>query len=215
MVDELIGVVEKEKAPLGVLITLREPTQPMTKTAAKAGFLTTPFGKFQKIQIATVADMLDGKLPKLPPQEKGGGYNRHLKKKRHRISYFRFSEIATKKAYMNWEGLMTEKKLSYGAYDGHVLTPVICIKDSGGIGWFWAGDKWKRCDLDEYLHSVGRSKAQFEDLFGQLPEPPIDEVEIDIRRSQIRWCAASATKSRKSGKPKNWAARGHANSKPK
>jgi len=46
----------------------------MVKTAATAGLFDTPFGKFQKLQIATVGDMLDGKLPKLPPQEKGGGY---------------------------------------------------------------------------------------------------------------------------------------------
>jgi site-specific DNA-methyltransferase (adenine-specific) len=81
MVDELLGVVEKEKAPIGVLITLREPTAPMIKTAATAGFVDTPFGKFPKIQIATVGDMLDGKLPKLPPQEKGGGYKQAAREK--------------------------------------------------------------------------------------------------------------------------------------
>jgi hypothetical protein len=46
----------------------------MTKEAAAAGFLDTPFGKFARLQIATVGDLLDGKLPKLPQQEKGGGF---------------------------------------------------------------------------------------------------------------------------------------------
>lgn len=74
MVRDLHGVIEREKSPFGVLITLREPTTPMVKEAAAAGFFDTPFGKFSRLQIATVADMLDGKLPKLPPQEYGGGY---------------------------------------------------------------------------------------------------------------------------------------------
>ncbi len=73
-VGELRGVVEREKAPLGVLITLREPTGPMKAEAASTGYFKTPFGQFSRLQIATVADLLDGKLPKLPPQEIGGGY---------------------------------------------------------------------------------------------------------------------------------------------
>src|ERR1700730_4293265 len=52
-----------------VFITLREPTGPMVSEAAKAGFLETPFGRFQRMQVVSVATLLDGKLPKLPPQE--------------------------------------------------------------------------------------------------------------------------------------------------
>jgi SAM-dependent methyltransferase len=73
-VGELRGVMERDKAPLGVLITLRDPTGPMKSEAASAGFLETPFGKFQRLQVVTVGDLLEGKLPKLPPQEVGGGY---------------------------------------------------------------------------------------------------------------------------------------------
>lgn len=75
-VGELRGVVERDKAPLGVLITLREPTAPMVTEAASAGFFDTPFGQFRRIQVVSVATLLDGKLPKLPPQERGGGYKR-------------------------------------------------------------------------------------------------------------------------------------------
>jgi hypothetical protein len=74
MVRDLNGVMVREKSPFAVLITLCEPTTPMVKEAAAAGFFETPFGKFAKLQIATVGEMLDGKLPKLPPQEYGGGY---------------------------------------------------------------------------------------------------------------------------------------------
>jgi hypothetical protein len=74
MVSDLRGVMERDKSPLGVLITLRSPTAPMVKEAASAGFFKTPFGQFPRLQIATVEQLLEGKLPKLPPQEKGGGY---------------------------------------------------------------------------------------------------------------------------------------------
>jgi site-specific DNA-methyltransferase (adenine-specific) len=73
-VGELRGVVERDKAPLGVLITLRDPTGPMKAEAAAAGFLETPFGKFQRLQVVTIGNLLEGKIPKLPPQEIGGGF---------------------------------------------------------------------------------------------------------------------------------------------
>ncbi len=76
MVRDLRGVMDREKAPLAILLTLREPTTPMVKEAASAGFFKTPFGQFPRIQIATVEQLLDRKLPKLPPQETGGGYKR-------------------------------------------------------------------------------------------------------------------------------------------
>ena len=87
MVRELEGVIKQKKSPLGILITLREPTGPMVKEAATAEFLETPFGKFPRLQIVTVADILDGKLPKLPPQENGGGYRQAAKEKpeQHRL----------------------------------------------------------------------------------------------------------------------------------
>jgi hypothetical protein len=58
-VCELRGVVERDKAPLGVLITLRDPTGPMKAEAAAAGFLDTPFGQFRRLQVVTVGDLLE------------------------------------------------------------------------------------------------------------------------------------------------------------
>lgn len=66
MVRDLRGVVERDKPPFGVLMTLREPTSPMVKEAAAAGFLETAFGKFPRLQILTIRDLLDDKYPKLP-----------------------------------------------------------------------------------------------------------------------------------------------------
>jgi hypothetical protein len=62
MVRDLVGTVQREKADIGVLITMASPTAPMTKEAALGGFYVSPMGgKHPKIQILTVADLLAGK----------------------------------------------------------------------------------------------------------------------------------------------------------
>lgn len=64
MVAELRGVVEREKAVVGVLISMNEPTTPMRSEAASAGFYTDPWGgKHACLQLFTIADLLDGKQP--------------------------------------------------------------------------------------------------------------------------------------------------------
>jgi site-specific DNA-methyltransferase (adenine-specific) len=65
-VRDLRGVVERENAQIGVLITMQEPTRPMRSEAAAAGFYTPPPGAqlsstYPKIQILTVAELLSGK----------------------------------------------------------------------------------------------------------------------------------------------------------
>jgi len=66
MVRDLKGVLDREKAPLGVFISLVEPTKPMIAEAASAGFYDTGFGKFPRLQILTVQDLFDGKRPQIP-----------------------------------------------------------------------------------------------------------------------------------------------------
>jgi hypothetical protein len=46
MIRDLAHVVDREKARIGVFITLIEPTGPMKKEAVKAGFYETSFGKY-------------------------------------------------------------------------------------------------------------------------------------------------------------------------
>lgn len=60
-VNELRGVVERENAQIGVLITMHPPTKPMMTCAAEAGFYTSQWGKHPRIQLLTVADLLAGK----------------------------------------------------------------------------------------------------------------------------------------------------------
>lgn len=64
---ELRGVVEREQADIGVLITMQEPTQPMRAEAASAGIYSSPWGKHPRLQILTIADLLAGKRIDMPP----------------------------------------------------------------------------------------------------------------------------------------------------
>jgi site-specific DNA-methyltransferase (adenine-specific) len=67
-VRDLRGVIEREKAGMGVLITMQEPTKPMRTEAASAGFYDSPWGtKHPKLQILTVAELLAGKTVDMPP----------------------------------------------------------------------------------------------------------------------------------------------------
>jgi DNA modification methylase len=66
MVRELIAVVEREKAAIGVLISLALPTRAMEREAAAAGLYETPFEKVPKIQIITLAELFQGIRPRIP-----------------------------------------------------------------------------------------------------------------------------------------------------
>ncbi len=62
-IRELRGVVDREKAAIGLLITLTKPTKPMRAEAADAGFYISPFGntKHPRIQILTIEELFEGK----------------------------------------------------------------------------------------------------------------------------------------------------------
>jgi site-specific DNA-methyltransferase (adenine-specific) len=62
----LSGVVLREKAEMGLLVTLEEPTKKMIADAAAAGIVRAPNEAFPKLQIVTVADLMDGRRPSLP-----------------------------------------------------------------------------------------------------------------------------------------------------
>jgi site-specific DNA-methyltransferase (adenine-specific) len=71
MIRDLGHVIDREKAKVGVFITLAEPTGPMRTDAVKAGFYETEYGKFPKIQILTIAELFTGKKPQLPWRDPG------------------------------------------------------------------------------------------------------------------------------------------------
>jgi DNA modification methylase len=66
MIRDMGHVVDREKAKIGVFITLAEPTKPMLTEAVKAGFYETEYGKFPKLQILTIEQLFAGKKPQLP-----------------------------------------------------------------------------------------------------------------------------------------------------
>ncbi len=67
MVRELNAVVDREKAKMGLLITLAETTANMRKEAVTSGYYRTEAqGDFAKIQILTIEELLNGKKPQMP-----------------------------------------------------------------------------------------------------------------------------------------------------
>lgn len=69
-IRDLKGVVERENASLGLFITLDAPTRDMRTEAASGGFFHSDLWDrdFPKIQIRTIAEMLDGQGFELPPR---------------------------------------------------------------------------------------------------------------------------------------------------
>ncbi|MDO8530773.1 MAG: DNA methyltransferase [Dehalococcoidia bacterium] len=70
-VRALKGVVQRESAQIGVLISFEEPTKPMRADAAGGGFYHSPgWDKdYPAIQIITVEELLNGKSIDMPPQQ--------------------------------------------------------------------------------------------------------------------------------------------------
>lgn len=66
MVRDLAHVVDREKAKIGVFITLADSTGPMRTEAVKAGFYETLYGKYPKLQILTIRELFEGKQPNIP-----------------------------------------------------------------------------------------------------------------------------------------------------
>jgi len=62
-VRDLRGVIEREKSEIGVLISMEPPTKPMQKEAAEAGFYKPPglAERYPRIQILSIAELLEGK----------------------------------------------------------------------------------------------------------------------------------------------------------
>jgi hypothetical protein len=64
---DLRGVLDREGAEIGVLLTMEEPTKPMRTEAASAGFYDSSWGsRHPRLQVLTVAELLDGRGIDLP-----------------------------------------------------------------------------------------------------------------------------------------------------
>ena len=67
-IRDLRGVLEREEAQIGALITLEKPTRPMRSEAASAGFYESPWNKkkYPILQILTIEELLEGKVIEYP-----------------------------------------------------------------------------------------------------------------------------------------------------
>ena len=74
LIRDLVGTLkrendDKERTPIGIFLTLEQPTKPMIQEAVSGGFYQHPLildKKFLRIQILTVRDLFEGKNPDLP-----------------------------------------------------------------------------------------------------------------------------------------------------
>ena len=79
---------EREKAEIGLFITLRPPTGPMESEAAAAGFYTSepnpgaPMAHYPRIQILTIEELLAGKQAEYPRVAPGATFQRAPRRRR-------------------------------------------------------------------------------------------------------------------------------------
>lgn len=68
-IRDLHGVVDREKAAIGVFITLEPPTSDMNREALSAGYYTSELWQkdYPKIQILTIEQLLGGEQVQMPP----------------------------------------------------------------------------------------------------------------------------------------------------
>lgn len=60
-IRDLSGVLGREKAEIGVLLSLEKPSAGMRAEAAEAGSYESPWGRHPRIQLRTIEELLDGK----------------------------------------------------------------------------------------------------------------------------------------------------------
>lgn len=74
-IRDLKGTMQREKAEIGLFLTLEPPTQGMISEAASAGFYHSDLWNedYPRVQICTIEELLEGKQPKLP-RWAGGGF---------------------------------------------------------------------------------------------------------------------------------------------
>ncbi|MBM4273183.1 MAG: site-specific DNA-methyltransferase [Deltaproteobacteria bacterium] len=84
-VQQLKGAMEREKAALAALITLKPPTRPMKDEAAAAGYYKSeqfPDYQFPRLQIVTIADLFAGKTLEYPRWVPGKTFKRAARRRK-------------------------------------------------------------------------------------------------------------------------------------
>jgi site-specific DNA-methyltransferase (adenine-specific) len=81
-IRDLVGVLDREKAVIGIFITLQPATKDMVKEAVSAGFYSSPWGNFPRLQILTIDDLLTGKATAQYPRMNAATFKRAERKRR-------------------------------------------------------------------------------------------------------------------------------------
>jgi len=70
LIRDLVGTMKREDAPIGVFITLENPSADMKTEAIKQGFYHSPLWNkdYPALQILTISDLLKGAQIKMPPE---------------------------------------------------------------------------------------------------------------------------------------------------
>lgn len=78
MVRDLRGVLEREKADIGIFACVTHPTREMEREAAAAGIWTDPVtgADYPRVQLFTLAELFQGRQPKIPLLDRQAGYRR-------------------------------------------------------------------------------------------------------------------------------------------
>ena len=90
----LKGDMQREKAEIGLFITLREPTRPMVTEAAAAGFYTPehyPDRRYPRVQILTIEELLSGKRAEYPRLAPDATFRRAPRRRRSAGAQSRFA----------------------------------------------------------------------------------------------------------------------------
>ena len=68
-IRDLHGTMDREEAPIAVLVTLEKPTSEMLREAVTAGFYSSALWqqKYPRIQILSIEELLEGKAIHMPP----------------------------------------------------------------------------------------------------------------------------------------------------
>lgn len=71
-IRDLVGAMDREKAAMGLFITLEPPTKDMLKEATAADFYTSDYWeqKYPRVQILTIEELFAGKVFQLPPRRR-------------------------------------------------------------------------------------------------------------------------------------------------
>ncbi|MGH9942263.1 MAG: restriction endonuclease [Pyrinomonadaceae bacterium] len=87
-IRDLVGVLDREKAAIGVFLTLQPATKDMTKEAVSVGFYKSQWGNFPRLQILTVEDLLTGAATVQYPRLNAATFKRAERQRREQTGMF-------------------------------------------------------------------------------------------------------------------------------